>query len=336
MNLNKQHIYTILTFIVSVVILELCLRIIYFQVDARSPLALIRAYHLIEGKIINLIPQKSAGIWQDDPRFGYSHIPTSSGRHKEADFNVQYTIGPNKARITPSPHQPVLGHVLFLGGSYTFGHGVDDNDNYPSILATYWKHWKIDNMAVAGWGTSHAYMTLQNALNGPTPPSIVIYGMIEHHLKRNYIRKHWVNQIAKVLGGHPHFELVDGQLKFMGIVNASSHLVDPPDLREKEIALTKAFLVQMQTMCRQNHVPFVVVFLDYKRPVPATVVRTMQEHDIKILDLSAIRIKGFQNDPHPNPEDHRHIADAIAASFVSDIMFEKGRQAILTQAHLSQ
>ena len=234
---------------------------------------------------------------------------------------MTYTIGPDKERYIPKATAPVAGKLLFLGGSYTFGHGVNDNETYPYILSRYWRHWSITNKAVSAWGTVHAYMTLLDEVNSENPPSVVIYSMISHHIQRNYIRKEWVNNVAKHLdGGHPHFELERDHLEFKGIVNASSNLVDPPDFKSRELALTKKFLTEMKEICQKHHIPFVVVFLDYKRPIPSSIVKTMLNHKIQILDLSSIKIKGFQNDSHPNRDDHWHIANAIATSFIPEIL----------------
>ncbi|MDF1587597.1 MAG: SGNH/GDSL hydrolase family protein [Gammaproteobacteria bacterium] len=318
----KPFILWLLMGMISFCILEGLLRLYFFQTDSQDPFAIVRVYHFVKNKAIDLMHEDSAHIWQQDPRFGYSHIANASGIHEKADFKVNYTIGPNKERVIPKPADPV-GNILFVGRSYTFGHGVNDDENYPYILSRYWRNVAIENKAVSGWGTVHAYMTLQDEVKKGKRPDVVIYSMIAHHTKRNYIRVHWVKQITQLLGNHPHFELIDDQLVFEGVVNGSSKLIDPPDIENKELALTQKFLSQMQKICLEHGIKFVVVGLDYKRPIPSDIIKTLDDNKIRFLDLSSVKIKGFTVDPHPTPDDHRLIADAIAQSFIPDMIWNQ-------------
>lgn len=257
------------------------------------------------------------GIWERDAQFGYSHMANSSGTHETPDFKVTYTIGGDKERYIPVPESPV-GQILFLGGSFTFGHGVNDDENYPYILSTDWTRWHIVNKAVMGWGTSHAYMALSKVMKSDNPPSMVIYAMIPHHVERNYIRKSWVKIITEHDRGHPHFELIDKNLAFQGVVNGPNSLEDTPGMHDKEIELTKAFLVEMQNICHKHHIPFIVILLRHN--VPYAINKTLIENNILVLDLSEIKIEGFTKDEHPNHNDHKRIADAISDSFIPEIL----------------
>ena len=146
------------------------------------------------------------------------------------------------------------------------------------------------------------------------PPAMAIYVMIPNHVKRNYIRMSWVKILAKFDKDHPHFELIDGKLTFMGVVGAPNSLPDTPEMRDKEVELTKAFLIEMQKICRKRQVPFIVILLRKYHLVD--IYKTMIDNNIQILDLSGIEIEGFESDAHPNPNDHRKIAEMILNSIV--------------------
>jgi hypothetical protein len=77
---------------------------------------------------------RSIGVWQDDSVFGYSHVPGAVSRHRKVgSFDVTYTIDGRGFRKTLDPIDS-LGRVLVLGGSYTFGHGVEDDEAWPAQL----------------------------------------------------------------------------------------------------------------------------------------------------------------------------------------------------------
>jgi hypothetical protein len=320
---SKQIIFWFLLVFIALGMIEATLRLYFYQIDSKYPLAIMRTMHMVKNNIVyNFLPEKPIGIWQNDPRFGYSHIANSHGIHETPDFKVSYTIGPDKDRYILKPTKPI-GKLLFLGGSYTFGHGVNDDENYPYILSTYWQRWSIVNKAVMGWGTSHAYQTLLDEIDSENPPSVVIYSMINHHIIRNFARKSWVSNLAKYQRNHSYYDLVDNNLIFKGVVNESTNLVDPPDIENKELALTNKFLGRMQEICLEHNIKFVVILLSQSRkhPFPVAIHETLIDNKISTLDLTALKIRGFEMDEHhPNPNDHRHIADAIASSFIPNIL----------------
>jgi hypothetical protein len=262
----------------------------------------------------------SAAIMQHDQILGYSHIPDSHGRHWAQDFDVTYSIGNDQERCTPTPPKPV-GRLLFLGDSFTFGHGVNDDEAYPYLGGQHWPNWKVVNKAVMGWSTCHAYMVLSRELQRPEPPALVIYAMIPSDITRNYIRRSWVELLTKdnpLQPMQPHFEIDDGKLVYHGLVNAAQSKKDDPEMLEKEIELTRAFLVEMEHMCTMQQIPFVVLLL--KGAPPYSILASLFEKDVPVIDLSRMKIEAFENDEHPNRNDHKRIADAIEKSVVERLL----------------
>ncbi len=311
----KQLAYWILTAFICLCIMDATLRLYFHPTDSRYPLAIIHAFHIAKNNILyKITPEKPIGIWEGDPRFGYSHIANSIGTHETPEFKVTYTIGADKERYTPKPENPV-GKILFLGGSFTFGHGVNDNEISPYILSAYWKHWTVVNKAVMGWGTSHAYMTLLDEIKSDDPPSVIIYGMIPHHIDRNYIRNSWVKTLSKYHRDHPHFEIVGNHLIFKGLVNASSNLVDPPDIDNRELELTSKFLGTMNELCLEHNIRFIVVILRQGK-LPDAIYKSLSDDKIQTLDLSELKFSVDEHDKHPDRNGPKQIADAIYASFI--------------------
>ena len=311
--------------ILTLSIIEITMSVLYFHRESAYPLAVFHYWHRAKKKIqrrrlLNL-RSREIGIWQKDKKFGFSHIPNSTGTHETESFKVVYNIGNDGERLIPTPKK-VVGRLLFVGGSDTFGHGVNDSENYPYILGTeYWKDWKIVNKAVTAWGTSHAYMAVCDAIESDTPPAVIIYGMSSVHVQRNYVRRSWVEKLVDNNRGHPHFEIINGSPIFQGVVGIADSKADGREVRKEELELTNLLLRSMKQKCIENEIPFIVILLPEKGGSwPPTVLKTLYQSKIKHLDLSEITLEAFPYDAHPNSDDHRQIAGAIAKSFVSKIL----------------
>jgi hypothetical protein len=297
----------------------------FFQQKSEYPLALV---HYAVHHYRRLASKRPIPIYQDDARLGYAHIPGARGRHRTATFDVTYSIGPEGERVIPRPAAS-RGNILFLGCSFTFGWGVEDNEAYPYLLGTkYWQDFRVVNKATNGYGTVHAYEQLQDALARSPAPSLVIYSMIPAHVCRNYLRPSWMATLAESGRGHPHFELVDGRPDFRGVTRAATHL-DEHALHAHEVDLTAALLEQMQREAVTARVPFVVVLLPQRTSSacgtvdwPPKVIDALVRSDIPYVDLTE-RLAGISwlpEDQHPDPKGHSAIAGEIAKSRVAEIL----------------
>jgi|GEM_PF-2497894 len=321
-NKFKRFLFWILLIMISLGAVEIIVSVYYFQTRSRYHCSL--HYLWDESRRILyrdiLAANTKIGICTQDPELGYTHKRNSKGTHNDCDFKVTYTIGPDGERFIPKPAHPV-GRIHILGGSFAFGIGVNDEETFAYLLSQHWPDWYIINKAVMGWGTSHAYITLSRALKSDHPPDVVIYIMIPHHITRNYIRKSWVQFIAKWDFKHPHFELVDGKPEFQGIITLDQSQDDYPGMRQKEIELTQAFLENMHRLCDEKQIPFVVVLLPgMVRMPPYSITKVLTENHIGVIDLSEMKLEKFLFDTHPNRNDHKRIADAIQKSFLPELL----------------
>lgn len=323
---RKKIALSICTFVLALGFGEIALTTKYFHDNANEPLAFLHYGKRLRSQRTTPEKIQDIGIYERDPRFGYRHVANSKGTHTTDDFSATYTIGPDLARVTQKEHGKEA-KILLTGGSFTFGYGVQGDESFAAILAKdAWKRWNVDNRAVNGWGTTHALLTVRDALEKEPLPTAVIYAMIPHHVYRNYIRRSWVTGIARYGFKHPHFELIDGNLEFQGLAEVKDSQEDCLAVRKKELALTEAMIVSMHRETQSKGVPFILVFLPRQFNdgwLPPRFINSIYGAGITVLDLSEMDMDVFsERDRHPNKSMHRRIAQEIEDSFLTDILTE--------------
>jgi hypothetical protein len=322
---KKRIIFAAVLLVLNLIVLEVILQISikYQGIYSSHPVAIVHYLSALTGeleeeKLREINEAQGPTIWNPDSRFGYLHHPSSSMRYRSPNYDVKYNIDGNGNRVMPVVESP-LGRILFLGGSMTFGHGIEDHETYPAVLATnYWPRFQVVNRAINGWGTAHSYLALLEEIASNTPPSLVVYGFIPPHASRNYIRKEWVKVVAP--SKHPHFEIKDGELKYMGVVGVSGSKEGGEEVERKELELTSAFIEAMDKLCREKGIPFVVLLVPTKRPLIPSVIDTLLARDIDFIDQSKGRHEGFPMDAHLNPNDHKALAKVLSKSVVAGMV----------------
>jgi hypothetical protein len=105
-------------------------------------------------------------------------------------YDVTYTIGKDGLRITP----PAESHsdnecVIFFGGSYTFGEGVDDRSAMPYIVGTL-QSYKVYNFGFHGYGPHQMLSAIENGMID-CKPELVIYQVLTTHIARSAGYSSW-------------------------------------------------------------------------------------------------------------------------------------------------
>lgn len=256
-----------------------------------------------------------ADIFEVDERYGYRLRPNARGRERTADYDVVYTIDEGGHRITPSPPRP-RGTVVLIGDSFTFGTGVADHEVYPHVLGQdYWRDVKVVNNAAGGWGIVQAYVALTDTLAAEPLPSMIIYAMIPDDQFRSYLRS------PVTVGVRQRLEFVDGSLVMMDVPPAGPPTEAPPALVEKELAMNRAMLLDMHRKCAAKGLPFAVVLLQDNGRFAPDLIYTLGERQVPVVDLTRLPYERFTHDYHPNARDHRHIAQALFDSPITQTLY---------------
>lgn len=119
-----------------------------------------------------------------DPQIGYVSPADSTTRRRHRD-GLEYTYyrDGRGARVaapgSPTPHEVA---VLFLGGSFTIGHGVEHEETFAARAAEAWGV-SMANLGTGAYGTVQSLLLLERYAE--LSPRLVVYGFIGEHVRRN-------------------------------------------------------------------------------------------------------------------------------------------------------
>lgn len=150
---------------------------------------------------------KTEGAWVSGPheplgyryKAGLAEIRSKLVEEKTGSviYDVVYSFEPNGLRKTGRSTRAGLSDksALFLGGSFTFGEGLGDQDTLPSLFSEL-TGWKSINAGMHGYGTHQAYETLRNpmlyrAITNSKKVDLVVYRVMDDHVNRAAGKSDW-------------------------------------------------------------------------------------------------------------------------------------------------
>lgn len=133
----------------------------------------------------------------DDPVLGYAAIPGArvSALRKRFDttlYDVVYTISDRGVRVTPG--NPAGETWLFMGCSFTFGEGVNDDETLPAQFSEkLGRQANVVNLGLNGYGPHHMLRMLETGrlAGAAAPVKHVIYQALSSHAARSAGRATW-------------------------------------------------------------------------------------------------------------------------------------------------
>ena len=129
-----------------------------------------------EQELIIPTPNKRIRVWAED-------IETN-----ESIYDVFYTMDSFSRRITPIT-QPLTRkkHLLFFGGSFTFGQGVEDPETLPARVGALSSEYMPYNYAFLAFGAAEMLARFEKtnvAAEVPEKEGLLIYVFIDNHINR--------------------------------------------------------------------------------------------------------------------------------------------------------
>lgn len=101
------------------------------------------------------------GFLRRHPQLGWKTSPKWQGSHRHYDFQVSYSTDPNGYRITPALDKSRHQRVGWVGDSFTFGLGVDDEFTFVNNLNQFDTRRAHLNFGIPGFSTDQELLLVQ-------------------------------------------------------------------------------------------------------------------------------------------------------------------------------
>lgn len=312
---------------------------------------------LIELAFFALNRFKDDGIESEDPylfafdeALGYrplanAEAPAYKKHNGKTLFEVTYRTDAFGRRATPPQKcdSPPENFIAFFGGSFTFGHGLNDDETLPAQTQHFLPAHRAYNYGFSGYGPQQALVKIQSGtLSDEMPESngTAVYVFMGHHIHRAIgSMRVWTQW-----GRHfPYFTLDDnGRLEHLGtflsgrptrsaiynILKRDQVLeyfeVDIPlAINADHLQLTAEILHETDEAFREQYPEGRFVVLIYPASTQIRFDRTrfvgmLRHRNIDVLDASTLvdmtdARYHIPFDDHPTAEANAQVAAAIAA-----------------------
>jgi hypothetical protein len=269
-----------------------------------------------------------------DRLIGWKKPPDQVMRHETSEFSVSYSSNSEGFRGEGAMAlEPNLRRIAFIGDSFTFGIGVNEEDTFPSLIEGLLDETRSYNYGISGFGVDQMWMTLRHYAD-KVAPDIVVASFIWPDLGR-------ARFAYRIRGGlwwtKPAFILRDGELEtlegsdlptgWLWELEKRSHLFTGLGVvvnwlsRDISIGsswhLNRALFAAIRDECEKMGSRLLIVHIPQKswRAVPSF-EREFKELGIEFLDLAQFdpaekESLFFDLDLHINPLGHRFVASKI-------------------------
>jgi len=222
--------------------------------------------------------------------------------------------------------------IIFVGGSFTQGWGVNDHDTFPYLIQKKLNNFHIYNFAQSGYGGLQSLILLAREINNLQSTKLIIYGFIEHHEQRNTARSDWLKillkyskrgyeQIPKVpyasidskneLVYHKPVSYIKFPLrdKLASVVLLENFYMKQSTRHRKknQKKVTKKIFIELNKIAKKNNSNFLIVNLNSSNADSQKEYKNfLTSHNINYVDCNLLLKKDLMvpNDFHPNAQAH--------------------------------
>lgn len=258
--------------------------------------------------------------------------------YPDSSLTAKMTLGAGGERLAfESKHILSNDNVLFVGGSFVQGQGVNDKETFAYRINQKFPTLRVRNFGVGAYGTYQSYLFMKKYfdVNGATEhTSLTIYGLIEDHFRRNLTPSSWVRQLRSLKGGFivpPHVRSRDGDFEFrdarfenywpletksalVTLLHHSYLTLRYTDNRNGQFIVMEMLLRKIRDLAASNGSKLLVVYLHGMRDAPEfqqAVKRSGVEYiDCEFPELFATGHRLARG--HPDSVIHNAYADCIA------------------------
>ena len=276
-------------------------------------------------------------IHQPDPVLGWRNLPGTyvyPGYSPDAP-EIRMTFLDDGSRACGAPAAGGRPTLVFVGGSFTQGFAVDDDETFPWKVQARFPALSVRNFGTGGYGTYQSLLLLERLFER-SPPNLVVYGFIAEHEVRNVAPAAWLSLLARFsTRGHvavpyctldaagslvrhapesyPEWPLRDE----LAVVNffQQLHMINrTADRAARKTEVTDRLLLEMNDLCAAHGASFAVALLHGFAPArQQECAAFLIGHGIRVIDCNFPLDEETQvaGEGHPNGLMHTRWAERI-------------------------
>ena len=285
--------------------------------------------------------EHAQAFFQRDDWLGYRLVPDTqviASRKKENEilYEVVYSTDAYGRRVTPIAYlEPDPHFILFFGGSYTFGEGVNDNETMPYYVSQLAPRYKSYNYGVGGYGPQHMLAKLQSekmTAEIDENQGILVYTFIGEHIGRAIGSMSIHNQRGDVM---PYYFIdADGELVRKGdfvsgrpfvsllysIAGKSQtlkyfHVNFPLSTRTRDLEITARIFEESRNIYQEkfdSHEFYIIIYPGLGAPELIPYLETAGINYLDYSDLPYIYESDFWlGEGHPSAKAHKIVAEKL-------------------------
>jgi hypothetical protein len=225
--------------------------------------------------------------------------------------------------------------MLFFGGSYTFGEGVNDNETMPSYVSQLAPKYKSYNYGVGGYGPQHMLAKLQSeemTTEIDENQGVLIYTFIYEHVDRaigsmvihnqrgDVMPYYFINTSGELVrrgnfvSGRPLVALlyaIAGQSQTLKY----SHVDFPPSTRDQDLETTVRIFEEARNVYREKFSSDEFYILIYPGLGAPELIPYLETAGLNYLDYS--NLPNIHNNDfwlgegHPSAKAHKIVAEKL-------------------------
>jgi hypothetical protein len=273
-----------------------------------------------------------------DDAIGWRFVPRAVIDDPSPDFHVVYHCNSAGFRaVRPRPSDDGALKIVFLGDSFAFGVGVEEEQTFVERIAEARGDVRVVNLGMPGFGVDQMKCTL-SAFGAREQPDLVVAVFVVDDLTRSMT----AFRDRGGLSPKPTFTLERGVLVPLDQGNSPSavrrwfgrtfYLAEAWRRVENKYGLdygfgdrfelNRALFVAMNGSCKALGAELLVVHLPQReawKPIPAF-AGALRARSVRVLDFGEVPVDDatplyFARDPHLSPAGHRFVAETLLRAF---------------------
>ena len=250
--------------------------------------------------------------------------------------NIHITFISHGQRSTRSREINSNKEFVIVGGSYTQGWAIDDNETYPWKLQRRYPLLDVLNYGTAAYGSYQSLLILEKELPRLVSPISVLYGFIQDHEVRNIASAEWLEALSRYSRrGHvfvPYVTLKENtglirhpperylslpfreSLAMIALIERVYMRIKTKKRYSQKRAVTEQILLEMNRITEKFSAKFILVMLSASDETKSHYMNFSQAHNIRYINCvypstPEMRVAG---EGHPNGKMNSLWAACIA------------------------